>query len=229
MTGKVGSGMADLSNQRFGRLVCVDAESRVVPSGRRQVYWNCICDCGNKTAVRSQPLKEGRIVSCGCWAKEKPSPAKTHGMSGSDEYKIYKDILRRCLNPKNQAYSNYGGRGIKCEWETFEQFYADIGPRPSPVHTIERADVDGNYCKGNCRWVDDWSLQAFNQRTRVSKTGIPGVRPDGQGYGFVVSIGKDYVKHYLGFFKTLKEAAEVRKQAELDFYGFNLKWEMPDE
>lgn len=236
MVAKVGVGRADLTGLKFGRLVCLDSYSEVVPSGRRQVYWNCVCDCGNTTKVRPQQLKEGRIVSCGCKQKEDYKAKSENSFCLSDEYTILKDIIRRC-NPESNCIGskNYGKRGIRVDplWtvggrEGYENFIKDMGARPSKDHSIERVDVDGNYCKENCIWTDDDSLQAYNQRPRKSKSGIPGVMMSSDGYGYRVTIGKDYIKHYIGYYKDIKDAAKARKQAELDFYGFNLNWELPE-
>lgn len=228
MSGKIAANREDLSGKKFNRLLAIDAESRVMPTGRRQVYWRCLCDCGTETFVRSQTLKEGKTKSCGCWAKEKLPESYKHGLSQSDEYKIYKDIVRRCTEQGRKSYANYGGRGITCLWTDFESFYEEMGQRPSKRHSIERVDVDGNYCKENCMWTDDLSLQAFNQRPRKSRFGVPGVRSDKDGYGYVVTIGKDNIRYYLGFFTDLKEAALARKEGEIKYYGFNLDWEMPE-
>lgn len=232
MTGKIGVRRKDISGQVFGRLTALTHFNKRNPSGRSQVFWNCDCECGANLDVLGECLRRGTTTSCGCYSKEATSKAKTiHGMSQSDEYKIYQGIKDRCLNPNEIAYPHYGGRGIKVsdDWlETFENFFRDMGPRPSKNHSIERKDPNGNYCQENCVWTDDNGLQAFNQRPRKSKFGIPGIRCDGEGYGYVVTIGKDGTRHYIGFFKDLKEAAQARKDAELKYYGFNLDWEMPE-
>lgn len=93
---------------------------------------------------------------------------RPHGMSKLPEYKGWQAMKRRCDNPADQKYARYGGRGITvCErWQRFVNFYADMGPRPSPNHSIDRIDNDGHYEPGNCRWATQ-SEQMLNTSRNV--------------------------------------------------------------
>lgn len=144
---------------RYGRLV-VRAHVGITAGRYRNSIWECACDCGRKIHVRGQSLKGGRTLSCGCYFRDQshdPRPERrTHGETGTKLYFIWRNIIERCENPNAQAYQNYGGRGIRIdpEWrKDYAKFRDDIGPRPSPDHSLDRIDNNQGYAPGNMRWA----------------------------------------------------------------------------
>lgn len=164
----------DLIGRRFGRLVVL---ARASNSATGKARFLCRCDCGEETTTFSGNLREGKTISCGCWRGDHAAKKfSTHRMSRTKEHRCWTALKNRCLNPKNKAFPRYGGRGITIcpEWiKSFEAFFRDMGPKPGPKHSIERADNDGNYCKGNCSW--ELSIVQNNNRTTVYRIEFEGV------------------------------------------------------
>jgi hypothetical protein len=162
---KRGPGFKDLAGKRFTRLLVISAVEPYVATHR----WLCLCDCEKLVAVISSNLLRGTTTSCGCLGKELVSQrSATHRMTKTRTYVSWVAMIRRCTNPKNDNFANYGGRGIKVSerWMSFENFFADMGERPEGK-TIERNDVNGNYEKSNCRWATSLEQVANTTKTRM--------------------------------------------------------------
>lgn len=123
---------------------------------------------------------DGRVVAKGLCDKHRIR-LKVHGSVDANlrpqdwgartshpDYKLWHGMVRRCSSPKHKNYVNYGARGIKvCDrWQDFWAFLSDMGPRPSPLHSVDRIDCNGNYEPSNCRWATP-KEQSRNRRNGV--------------------------------------------------------------
>ncbi len=160
----------DHAGERHGSLTVLHVDSdRTTPEHR---YWRVRCDCGEEITVTYTNMKNRKDLSCGCKTGLRRKPPVMHGLARSAEYQAWWHIKDRCYNPKATNYPRYGGRGITIvdEWlNNFQAFYDDIGPRPSPDHSLDRIDVNGNYEPGNVRWATA-TEQARNRRNNIFAT-----------------------------------------------------------
>lgn len=166
--GRTPANFVDLTGRVFSRLTVIGrAQSRGWTT-----YWLCQCSCGNTTEVSRSNLttqiKNSQVQSCGCMRRDNMKAIgshATHGASHTVEYMAWSSAIQRCTNPNLMQWDKYGGRGITvCDrWmHSFENFFADMGPRPDG-HSLDRIDTNGNYEPRNCRWATD-SEQNTNRR-----------------------------------------------------------------
>jgi hypothetical protein len=140
------SSFKDLTGKPFGNWTVI-AEDVANPS--KGTYWLCRCSCGKEASVRGSALTGDRSHGC------KPCGKRQHGMCGTPEYVAWQRMNDRCNNPNSEDFPDYGGNGVTiCErWKSFENFYADMGPKPSASHSVDRRDGSKGYSPENCRWA----------------------------------------------------------------------------
>ena len=167
----------NISGQRFGRLV---AQSIICTNRDRRAIWSTRCDCGVLCAVPGKDLRSGNTKSCGCLrvdvTRENGKARATHGHSrrsgDSPAYISWYSAKTRCFNVRDSHYPDYGGRGITmCDrWKnSFENFLADMGPRPVGK-SLDRINVNGHYEPGNCRWATPKEQQENRRAIRLRAT-----------------------------------------------------------
>lgn len=170
----------NLQGLRFGKLLVVEYSDLGNSTSKRN--WKCLCDCGNPCFKSTSELNSGAGRSCGCVKKK-------HGMSDTRPYTIWYDMKRRCDREYQKSYESYGGRGITYSdnWKSFENFWLDMGNTYGDNLTLERVDVNGDYCKENCEWVAKED-QSLNKRKYSSNTtGVAGV-------SLFVKSGREYLR-----------------------------------
>lgn len=147
----------DLRGRRFGKLLVVSLSHT-----KKNAWWNCLCECGNMHKVVASNLHHG-TKTCGC-----EQGGFRHGLCHTRIYAKWKSMHRRCNDPKEPGWKNYGGRGIKVcrRWHNAVNFVADMG-EPPPAMSIDRINNDGDYERSNCRWATRAQQNRNNRRTRI--------------------------------------------------------------
>ena len=151
--------------KKFNRLTILEKD---YSHKSKRTFVCCKCDCGETKSLLLQNIINETTKSCGCYGKEVQKEKKTtHSYSRTRIYRIFQCMKQRCYNPKSDRYKNYGGRGITIceEWlSDFTNFYKwAINNNYSKDLTIERVNVNGNYCPENCTWISN--LEQGNNRT----------------------------------------------------------------
>lgn len=201
---------------KFGKLTIVGR----APKRGTCSYVYCLCDCGNPDVkeVFTGNLGKGHTTSCGCNFTEVMTK---HGLFGTPIYRIRTYMIQRCYNPNHQSYKDYGGRGITvCDrWlESVENMLEDLGQPPEGL-TLERIDVNGNYCPENCKWETS-ANQAYNKRLRPDNTSSrTGVYWSEKEQAWRAQIGVAGKVIALGRSSSFEKAVDLRREAELKYYG----------
>lgn len=158
----------NLEGQRFGRALVISKAG----SMDGKIFWNCVCDCGKEFKTYTYYLTGGKMKSCGCWMKEhrKNGFYRTHSLSSTSIYKLYRGIKRRCYNSHEHNYYNYGGRGINMceEWRNdFIKFYNwALENGYEKGLQIDRIDNEKGYSPDNCKFSTA-KEQANNRRSNI--------------------------------------------------------------
>lgn len=222
---------AEIMGMKFGMLTVIGNPE----PGSLKV--KCLCDCGNIHFVTKAHLKKekGGIRSCGCnrnkansefqinrWKDEnfKTSLVK-HNLSKTPTHNAWTGMKQRCKGCDSFTNQYYLERGIRYDprWELFENFLEDMGKAPEGT-TLDRIDVNGNYCKENCRWTN-FSEQSFNTRKQSNNTsGRAGVVWSKSQNKWIARMNINKKQTEIGAFHTFEEACKCREQAELEMYGY---------
>jgi hypothetical protein len=158
----------------------------VIQQSSRPKYWLCRCECGNEKEVLAWSLRYAVSLSCGCYHDEirKAGTNTRHGRVYTREYRSYWGMKQRCYQESSTARHNYADRGITvcARWlESFENFFADMGPCPSKTHSVDRKDNNSGYFCGkpecpdcgplhrepNCRWATPTEQARNTRRNRL--------------------------------------------------------------
>lgn len=207
----------DLTGSRFGRWL-------VLEESERPRYYKCQCDCGKQKEVFNGNLRNGSSLSCGCLSVEMTKEReKTHGMTNSKTYAVYREMLRRSKGKSaNSEYYSGRGIGVSDSWaESFENFFLDMGECPEGLW-LERIDNNQGYSKENCKWETP-SRQASNRRNKSNKSGRIGVHFDNYSGKWKAEIFVDKKRVSLGRYVNFEDACDAVDKAEIELLGYSRK------
>lgn len=151
-TPKLPKQVINLAGHRYGQLVVLSFAGVL----NQKSQWLCLCDCSTRKTVACGDLRSGKTTSCGCHRRAALLAANiTHGQTCNGQsriYRIHADMNRRCFDPKRRDYKDYGERGITvcAGLRHFQVFREESGDPPTPKHTIDRIENNGNYSCGKC-------------------------------------------------------------------------------
>lgn len=201
----------NLVGMKYARLTVLE---RAGSTAQGKALWRCVCDCGKKTLANTGSLNSGGTRSCGCYFLDRVTK---HGGSAKGSYNSWRAMIRRCNNPKDKDYKNYGARGISVckEWHDYKTFAKDMG-EPVNNQTLDRIDVNGNYEPLNCKWSTPLQQSRNTRLSKKTKTGVKGVTPVKckSSVKWIAHISFNRRKFYSKVYEKLEDAAAARKALE---------------
>lgn len=200
--------------------VRMPAEGSKKKYGRKRFVLECFC--GREFDSDAANVMNGHTKSCGCIYKTVTGlPKEKHGMSDTPTWSSWKSMIQRCANPTEREKLYYEGIDYCEEWILFENFSSDMGERPEGT-SLDRINPNLGYYKENCRWADR-SLQSYNQRMSSRNTsGCTGVYWSIVTNKWCAYINQGRRRVYTGYFDNFDDAVRIRKEKEVEFYGFNV-------
>lgn len=210
----------DLSGKKFGYLTIISEGDR---DNDGNIKWNCLCDCGNTTQVRSNLLRRGTTVSCGCYQRKQAGLInRKHGLYKHPLYLVHAKMKARCYDPKQAGYYRYGGRGITiCQrWlSSFEDFYEDVVVGYEKGLQLDRINNNGNYEPDNVRWVTP-QQNGFNKGAETtSSSKYKGVSWCNSRNNWVVQISRKGKKKTSKRFESEVDAAIFYNLLATEYFG----------
>jgi len=182
----------NLIGEKYGRLLVLSFHH----DSKYGAYWECQCDCGKKSIVLGNALRRGSSKSCGCFGDERRIETKTtHGMAYSDEYRAWIRMIERTTSNSYQGTARYKGRGITVcdEWKhSFEQFYKDMGDKPSKIYSLDRINNNGNYEPSNCRWATPSEQQ--NNKSNNAPITVCGETKTAKQWADITGLNRDLIR-----------------------------------
>jgi hypothetical protein len=201
--------------QTFGNLTVVAQTKQ-----KDRTLFVCECACGRTCRAALSRLKSGSVRSCGC-APNEEHVRTTHGRYHEPEYLAWQNMKKRCADPRYARW--YGTVSICPQWlSSYEAFLADVGPRPSPRHSLDRINPAGDYVPDNVRWADRHAQSRNTKLHCTSKTGVRGVSWSKTKHKWRAAIYVNNKQTHVGYFATVEAAAAARKEAEMKLWGYNV-------
>lgn len=191
-------------------VICETGEKSV---GSRHIYWICECICGTRRDIPATVLKCGRSTSCGCIGIERSKQVnRKHGLSDSYIYRTWRNMVARCTRKSDKDYPRYGARGISvCSaWLSFDNFFRDIGHRPTPEHTLGRINNDGPYAPDNVRW--ETPMQQANNRRSSRRITIDGETKTAAQWARIAGISQTSLMERIGRGMPPREAISTPRR-----------------